>query len=260
MSTRSLIAAGAVLLTTALIPHSARAETWTWGAPVVVENFDGTSLDPSKWMIYDSPEAAVNPRTGRASTVSGGVLRLRGARYGGRDLSGGVASTLAQAYGRWEVRFRAEAGAGYTPVALLWPASDDGPGAEVDFAEIVDPQRQGGGIFVHSDAGRALQQLRADFTTWHTAAVDWLPGRLTFWLDGHRLWDYQGPHVPGNRRMGLALQNDVVCEPRCRDASTPDTVSMYVDWVRIYRAPGGAPVRAPGRAPDWAPDWAPSWG
>lgn len=231
--------AAAVLVTAAAIPHSAHAESG-WGKPVLVENFD--SLDTNTWMVYHSPNAGENPRTGRATTVANGVLRLKGGFYGGRDLSGGVATRSAQEYGRWEVRFKAEKGAGYTPVALLWPdRQSDGDYAEVDFAEIIDPKRQGGGIFVHAGRRQAQRQLRADFTRWHTVAVDWLPGRLTFWLDGRKVWDYRGPNVPEGRRMGLALQNDVVCNEwsPCRNGSTPDTVSMYVDWVRIYRAPGG---------------------
>lgn len=239
MSSRSSILAVAVLLTAVALPQSAHATTSGWGAPALVENFD--RLSTSKWMIYNSPNAQTNPRTGKAATVSNGVLRLKGGFYGGKDLSGGIASRLAQQYGRWEVRFKAEKGAGYTPVALLWPTSQsDGDGyAEIDFAEIIDPKRQGGGIFVHSGREQAQKQLRADFTQWHTVAVDWLPGRLTFWLDGRKVWDYRGPHVPEGRSMGLALQNDVVCNQwsPCRNSSTPDTVSMYVDWVKIYRAP-----------------------
>lgn len=218
------------VLSLLLTPHQG------WGAPAFVEHFD--SLDTSKWMVYHSPQAETNPRTSRAASVSGGVLRLKGGLYGGRDLSGGVATRATQAYGRWEVRFRAEAGAGYTPVTLLM-AADRGEHAEIDFAEIIDPRRQGGGIFVHAGQQRAAKQLRADFTQWRTVAVDWRPGRLTFWLDGEKVWDYRGPHVPEGRKMGLALQNDVVCNQwsPCRGKSTPKTVSMYVDWVKIWRMP-----------------------
>ncbi|KAB8190018.1 family 16 glycosylhydrolase [Nonomuraea phyllanthi] len=239
MVTRSPILAAVTLLGVVALPQTAQAETAGWGDPVLVENFNGSSVNTKKWMIYHSPRADRNPRTGRATTVGKGMLRLKGGMYGGKDLSGGVATKLAQRYGRWEVRFKAEAGAGYTPVALLWPTAqgEGGDYAEVDFAEIVDPKRQGGGIFVHGGHGRAQRQLRADFTTWHTVAVDWLPGRMTFWLDGRKLWDYRGAYVPEGREMGLALQNDVVCEPRCRDSGTPATVSMYVDWVKIYKAP-----------------------
>ncbi|MFI6318972.1 glycoside hydrolase family 16 protein [Nonomuraea sp. NPDC050556] len=236
MSSRSSILAAVVLLTAAALPQSAHATTSAWGTPTFVENFD--RLSSSKWMVYNSPGAQTNPRTGKATSVSGGVLRLKGGFYGGKDLSGGLSTRAAQEYGRWEVRFKAETGAGYTPVVLLMPY-DRGEYSEIDFAEIIDPKRQGGGIFVHGGQEQAQKQLRADFTQWHTVAVDWLPGRLTFWLDGRKVWDYSGAYVPEGRRMGLALQNDVVCNQwsPCRNSSTPDTVSMYVDWVKIYKAP-----------------------
>jgi licheninase len=211
-----------------------------WGTPVFVENFDGTQIDRGKWEVYDSPDAQVNPRTARATTVHDGMLHMMGGFYGGKDLSGGVAARLSQTYGRWEVRFRGEPGAGYSLVTLLWPSSEDGEYSEVDFAEVIDPTRQTGGIYVHRGEGQQAQsQMRADFTQWHTVAVDWLPGRLTFWLDGKQTWDYTGPRVPEGRPMNLTLQNDVVCNQwsPCRNASTPKTVSMYVDWVKIYRAP-----------------------
>ncbi|MFC4535709.1 glycoside hydrolase family 16 protein [Sphaerisporangium dianthi] len=211
-----------------------------WGTPVLVENFDGGQIDRGKWEVYHSPDARVNPRTAQATSVQNGMLRMTGGFYGGKDLSGGVASHLSQAYGRWEVRFRGEAGAGYSLVTLLWPSSERGEYAEIDFAEVIDPTRRTGGIYVHrGEAQQAQSQMRADFTRWHTVAVDWLPGRLTFWLDGRQVWDYTGPRVPEGQPMHLTLQNDVVCNQwsPCRNASTPRTVSMFVDWVKIYRAP-----------------------
>lgn len=211
-----------------------------WGGPVFVENFDGTQIDRNKWEVYDSPDAQVNPRTARATAVHDGMLQMTGGFYDGKDLSGGVASHLSQTYGRWEVRFRGEAGAGYSLVTLLWPSSQGGEYSEIDFAEVIDPTRRTGGIYIHrGEAEQAQSQMRADFTQWHTVAVDWLPGRLTFWLDGKQTWDYTGPRVPEGRPMHLTLQNDVVCNQwsPCRDSSTPKTVSMFVDWVKIYRAP-----------------------
>ncbi|GAA1262284.1 hypothetical protein GCM10009677_12430 [Sphaerisporangium rubeum] len=212
-----------------------------WGDPIFVENFDGTAIDRSRWEVYHSPDAKVNPRTSQATTVHDGTLHMIGGFYGGKDLSGGVANTLSQTYGRYEVRFRGEAGAGYSLVALLWAANDADGYAEVNFAEVIDPTRQTSGLFVHrGEAPQAQSLMRADFTKWHTVAVDWLPGRLTFWLDGRQVWDYTGSLVPA-QPMQLTLQNDVVCNEwsPCRNASTPKTVSMWVDWVRVFRAPSG---------------------
>jgi beta-glucanase (GH16 family) len=209
----------------------------------VTDDFDGTSLDPARWIVYDSPDAKVNPRTRAATSVSGGELRLVGGIYGGKDLSGGVASTYLQTYGRWEVRLRAAAGAGYSPVALLWPQNMGHPEyAEIDFTEILDPTRQSAGIYIHHGPrdDQAQRQMRADFTQWHVVAVDWLPTSLTFWLDGKQVWTYRGPLIPHRDKMGLALQNDQVCDRGpafCRDRTTPEWVPMEVDWVRIYRMP-----------------------
>jgi licheninase len=41
----------------------------------------------------------------------------------------------------------------------------------------------------------------ADLTTWHTVAVDWLPGQVTFYLDGAVVFAQIGPrYVPAHRR------------------------------------------------------------
>ncbi|GAA1569861.1 hypothetical protein GCM10009678_60760 [Actinomadura kijaniata] len=67
-----------------------------------------------------------------------------------------------------------------------------------------------------------------------------LPNALTFWIDGRKVWSYWGPLTPERSQMGLALQNDQVCDRGpsfCRNRSTPKWVTMYVDRVRVYRAP-----------------------
>jgi licheninase len=214
-----------------------------WGRPVLVDDFNGTRLNPRKWLVYHSPQARENPRTESATRVSGGRLRLTGGMYRSRDLSGGVASRLNQRYGRWEVRMRAERGVGYSAVALLWPERFGDPEfAEINFAEVIDPARRSVGLFVHRgpDDRQAQRVIPADFTRWHTVALDWLPDRLTFWLDGREVWSYRGPLIPRRTLMGLALQNDQACDRGpgfCRDRTTPKWVTMDVDWVRVYRAP-----------------------
>ncbi|MCP2341166.1 glycoside hydrolase family 16 protein [Actinomadura rupiterrae] len=200
----------------------------------------------------------MNPRTAQATTVSGGALHLTGALYGGKDLSGGIASTLLQRYGRWEVRLRADPGRGYSPVALLWPAHFGHPEkAEIDFTEIPDPTRHTADIHIHHGPTdqQATHQLHADFTHWHTIAVDWLPDHLTFWPDGHPTWTYTGPLLPQHTTMGLTLQNDQTCDrgpTACRDHTTPAKVTMDIDWIRIYPAPPtstNAPLSTPSATP-----------
>jgi glycosyl hydrolase family 16 len=214
-----------------------------WGKPVLTENFTGSQLDRRRWFVYHDPHLRANPRTAKATRVADGRLQLTGGLYGGRDLSGGVASRLYQKYGRWQVRMRAERGVGYSAVALLWPRRFGDPEfAEINFAEVLDPNRRRVGLFVHhgEDDRQAHRGIRVDFTRWHTVTLDWLPDRLTFWLDAEKVWTYHGPLIPHRTQMGLTLQNDQVCDlgPRfCRDRSTPKWVTMDVDWVRIWRPP-----------------------
>src|SRR6266700_7224084 len=90
-----------------------------WGKPVFIDNFNGRQLNLKNWAIYDDPHAdgIKHPRRTKSSVrVRSGSLELIGHHqkpYG--YVSGGISSNLNQAYGRWVVRFRADAGAGYAP-------------------------------------------------------------------------------------------------------------------------------------------------
>ncbi|WP_405393348.1 glycoside hydrolase family 16 protein [Microbispora hainanensis] len=70
----------------------------------------------------------------------------------------------------------------------------------------------------------ARAELATGFAQGHTVTVDWLPGRVTFWLDGRQVWNYTGPYVPRSP-LGLVLRNDA------------SGGTVYVEWVRVYRAP-----------------------
>ncbi|MFI7624612.1 hypothetical protein [Microbispora rosea] len=99
-------------------------------------------------------------------------------------------------------------------------------GAESEDAAIGVAGIAGGRAELSVRQGRELAraELGADLTQWHTVAVDWLPGRVTFWLDGRQVWNYTGPYVPRSP-LGLVLRNDA------------SGGTVYVDSVRIYRAP-----------------------
>lgn len=222
-----------------------------WGTPVLVEDFHGDVLDLSRWYVYDSPNApAPQPRRLPAAvSVANGSLRLTGfvdAAHG--DVSGGVGDRYGATYGRWEVRVRAEAGVGYSPVVLLWPKSERWPDeGEIDVLEIPDGTRQSLNEFLHygADNHQRGNRVTGDFTEWHTFAVDWLPDRITYWIDGIAVWSVQrdpdpAKNVVPNTAFRLALQNDQGCQGGCRrDESTPATVTMYVDWVKVYAVPAG---------------------
>lgn len=213
-----------------------------WGRPVLYDDFRGDRLDTRKWQVYDAPNALSHPGSPAGTHVGGGHLQLVGGLYGGRDQAAGVISRLGQTYGRWEARLRADRGDGYSATAFLWPTRLGSPEwAEIDFAEIIDGTRRTGGLFIHygKDDRQLMKIAHVDFTKWHTVAVDWLPGRLTFWVDGKALWSYHGPFVPKQADMHLNLRNETK-DGFHRLASTPQRVTMEVDWIRVFRAPGTA--------------------
>jgi hypothetical protein len=75
-------------------------------------------------------------------------------------------------------------------------------------------------------------------------AVDWLPGRVTYYLDGKKYFSVTPGRIetglPTESVMHLALQLDQGCDDfiPCRTAATPATVTMDVDWVKVYAAAG----------------------
>lgn len=210
-----------------------------WGAPVLTDTFTEPRLDPRKWQVYQAPNARSHPGIAAGTHLAHGRLVLDGGLYSGRDESAGIVSRLAQTYGRWEARIRADRGAGYSATAFLWPTRLGYPEyAEIDFAEILDPTRRTGGLFIHHGRDdRQLQRIaRIDFTRWHTVAIDWLPSHLTFYVDGRPQWTYHGPFVPHRADMHLYLRNEVM-DGFHRTPRTPKRVRMQVDWVRVFRAP-----------------------
>jgi beta-glucanase (GH16 family) len=254
-------AASSTAAATGMPAQAAAAASIDWGAPVFTDNFSGTALGKS-WNVYDSPTGK-NPRTRDSVRVRGGYLQLIGHHekpYG--DVSGGISDNTDRLYGRWEVRFRADAGAGYEPVVLLWPKDDKWPvNGEIDMAEIWDPQRHGAGEFLHlgKDVKHFIGQripATVNFTRWHTIAVDWLPDHVTFWLDGKAQWTVKrgvgkGNYVPSTP-FHLALQNDAGCASGgCKpDKHTPKEVIMDVDWIKVYAAPRLAAVTATAYSPN----------
>ena len=228
---------------------SVSAGTINWGQPVFTDNFNGTTLS-NAWSIYNDPQVAppAPKRTKSSVVVRNGTLQLIGhyqKPYG--YVSGGISYNTNQLYGRWVVRFRADAGAGYAPVVLLWPQGPWPEDGEIDLAEIGNPQRHGAGEFLHLGAlkhftGRHIP-ASVDFTKWHTMAVVWLPDQITFWLDGKQLWTVRrasgaANYIPSTP-FHLALQNDEGCDVGCKpNKDTSKQVTMFVDWVKIYAAPG----------------------
>lgn len=133
-------------------------------------------------------------------------------------------------YGRYSVRYRADAVPGYKTAWLLWPDSDDWAEGEVDFPEgDLDGTVHG---FVHRPGAPQENALAVDTgvraTEWHTATVEWLPSGVRFLLDGTVVGSTD---VSPDRPMHLVLQTETA-------GGTPPAAAaghVQVDWVALYR-------------------------
>jgi beta-glucanase (GH16 family) len=206
---------------------------------VFADDFTGTRLG-SSWFAYSGLPGGNSAGWWAPShaTVGGGMLTLRGYRSGGKFVTAGVMNWTAskRLYGKYVVRYRAEAGQGVEYVLLLWPQAGWPP--EVDFAG------DNGGNRNHI-AGTILwspkrlmwdRNLAGNFTKWHTAGVEWRPNSLKLTLDG-RVWaTITGAAVP-KVPMHLVLQSEALpcSQYKCVTSATPAHVNVYVDWVAVYK-------------------------
>jgi beta-glucanase (GH16 family) len=193
----------------------AKADGTTWACSYV-DNFDGRSLDPTKWITQQT--AVTGFRSGQTCFTTSaknirvfrGELELTAREEKGKFLckspsgdfttiyTGGMIGTrtkFSQAYGRFEVRAKYPAvttpgvhgGFWMFPLNLKygpWPAS-----GEIDVAEwwsnehtLVLPSLHYTGRDYLVDSGWNCRV--ADPANYHTYTVEWLPSAISFFIDG----------------------------------------------------------------------------
>jgi beta-glucanase (GH16 family) len=202
------------------------------------DEFDGTALDRGKWSPYTGETTGgVGRHLAENISVRDGqlVLTSRGLTSAGLAWRGG------QQYGRWEMRAKTNPGTGYGDVALLWPDAEDWPeGGELNFMEVPKGDRSETHTIVHygEDNSQVGKSIRGDFTQWHNYAVEWLPDRVVFYIDGQEVFRTTDPEQIPPRPMHLAMQQDIGPYGDdwipARDETSPETLDFQVDWVRIY--------------------------
>ncbi len=221
---------------------------WT---QVFADDFDGTSLNLTKWYPYASSEPGGDPGNWLLPShvaVSGGDLVIstyRDPLAAGMWTSGGVTSMagLTQTYGKYLVRFRFPAGHGISHGLMLLPADGSWP-PEIDFSEDNGEGRNIDTATLHYGASDSMEHVTVatDLTQWHTLGVEWTKGKLVYTLDGNEWGRMEGANVP-SIPMVMDIQTQAwTCGVNeweaCPNASTPATVNLYVDWAVAY-APSG---------------------
>jgi len=138
-------------------------------------------------------------------------------------------------YGRYAIRFRADAVLGYKLAVLLWPDSGVWPlDGEIDFPE-ANLTGTLWGVVHHqgatSGSDQALFNSQVTPTAWHTATITWLPSGVTFQLDGTTV----GTTTTGvpDTPMHLVIQAET-----WTSGGVPTNTAagnIQIDWLTVYR-------------------------
>jgi beta-glucanase (GH16 family) len=216
------------------------------------DEFEDGNVDGRRWSTRYPRAGSMccsNPGNGEAQwylpgnvVEQDGELRLVARRESTNGL--GYSSGLVQSkpsfsftYGYAEARMWLPKGSGLWPAFWTWPQSEHWP-PEIDVVEFYGDNPSNVYLTYHAPGG-ADQSIvkRGDWTTgWHTFAIDWRPGSITWYIDGapvksRRTSDVA--NVPLYLIANLAVADGSGAPTPT--SGTPLPASLRIDWIRVWK-------------------------
>lgn len=139
-------------------------------------------------------------------------------------------------YGYVQVTARLPQGAGLWPALWLLPQNESWP-PEIDIMENLGANTFSASCTIHPTGGGQSQKIYDSASNlasgWHTYAVNWEPGSITWYIDGHQVFTYSAnvPSQPMYFLANLAVEGS----GQVPNASTPNTASFDIANVSIYQ-------------------------
>jgi beta-glucanase (GH16 family) len=232
---------------------TAPSDTAEFGSIVFQDDFNGTSLDRSKWPVLYGGSTYWNGAfkwDNSEVDVSGGNLHIGMTKQsGGIWTTGGISTDPNQwnpgfsfTYGKVEIMAKVSQevwGAG--PCFLLWPQNSDTWPPEIDILETP----KGGGMFTNhwqgpggnGDDRYASKLFDLDLDQWHVYGLEWTPDRITMTVDGEVMGTFTG-NIP-SQKMTVGLQGHVGAAGETWYGGSPNGtgvnhVDIAVDYVKVY--------------------------
>lgn len=220
------------------------AEAVGSGELVFSDEFDGTSLDSSKWNVgwpwgnfADHADEIIRPEN---ITVNDGVLKITAEREGDQWYSGLIQTNgmFNKQYGTWEARIKAVNTPGF--LSAFWSATNEGWPPEIDFMEVLgnNPyQAHFTQHFNHPNGQYGVNGYELEAGTdlsagWHVYRCVWDSRNTSFFIDGKHVVTFTSQvHEPLYLLLNLHVGMDWTGDP---DPDNYEPESMYVDWVRVY--------------------------
>ncbi len=227
------------------------------------DEFDGNSVDTSKWDVIFSTQPTNNSRQAYLPdqvTVGGGnlVITATNQPYGNLPFrSGQVISKSNQRHGKWEVRADLPTSRGHWPAIWLlpdtnqynWPSQ-----GEIDIMENRGDQQHTTSSafhygsnppyvhnFVYSEQNSHVNGNEMNFhSDFHTYGVEWSSDVLRFFVDGVNYYNVHNADVGGflgSQWAGMetvinnAIGGDFLDNP---DGSSIFPQQMLIDYVHVY--------------------------
>lgn len=237
------------------LPPAASGQTWQM---VWSDDFNGSSVDTSKWQINNKYRSEDTNRTfyrPENVSVSDGTLKLtvKKETYNGAGYTGGMLESRGAArrnlYGYYEARIRYNfVGPGFW--ANFWMCGVDRWPPEFD-NEIVTQSNHVNQVYQghhYRDASgthlSAKTFTNVTYNDWHTYGVKWMPGEpVQFYLDGKLTYTSAAPlDNPPGVDMYVSLRAGAFYDASW--GGKPDSTTQYpglaeYDWVRVYQAVPG---------------------
>jgi hypothetical protein len=234
------------------------AQNWSPATPIWSDEFDGISVDTSKWTIYnqpdlDDPDGWYRPEN---VAVSDGTLKIHSVEelYGTRHWTGGYIDTAPASSAHPQYKYlvaRVKHSApdtniwatwwtvGWVDGYLVWPP-------ELDICEVQGGPGASPGQTYHWNSGGDTWlgcSTGMDESQWHTYGVYWTATTApVFYVDGVLSCSPGGPYTGALYPMKLKLTSSPNHGNRYSGCPLAD---MEVDYVRVYDAPPPPPPAPP---------------
>lgn len=222
------------------------------------DEFDGSKLDTSLWHTCYSWGCTISPADAPATNANPENEWYEAANVAQRDGSLVLTATPRSAHGRnytsgmiqsngnfdftygvIEVRAKVPAGSGTWPAVWLVPANQSWP-PEIDVMEYWGAQPDQVRVSLHYGSTDQVEDRVVNSTAfadqWHTYAVDWAPGSISWYIDGQLVYRVDR----SVSELMYPIVNLAVADPPTPAAST-FPASFEVDWIRIYQQSGVGP-------------------
>lgn len=239
------------------------------------EEFEGDKLNRDDWNVELHERGWVNQEkqeyidSEENIQVKDGVLHIKPKKTGEKQYTSGRVNTQNKhdfKYGIFEAKVKMPKGAGYLPAFWMMPTDENLYGqwpkcGEIDIAEVMgqdtsklygtihygEPHKETQGNYVTEKGAKDF------YDDYHTFAVEWVPGRITWYVDGikyHEARDWYTAQNGGEKLtfpapfdqkfymiLNLAVAGSWVGDTDDATDADMDNQELAIDYVRAYQKP-----------------------